>query len=63
MDLEKKIEELSNKVTELILTVQTLEQRISDLENGEYNTGIFVDGCPDAVKTYLDKSNKKKEGE
>ena len=53
---------------ELILRVQQLEQRVADLEKGEFGTGIYLDGCTEADAAYISgKSNNnrenKKEGE
>lgn len=49
---------------ELILKVQQLEQRVADLENGEFGTGIYLDGCTEADAEYIiNKSEtEKKEG-
>ena len=64
MELDKRVEELEKKLTQMILTIQLLEDRISKLENGEHNTGIYVDGCSELVRNYLSESSKeKKEGE
>lgn len=58
-DIEKKI------LNELILRVQQLEQRVADLENGEFGTGIYLDGCTEADADYIsgknntDKENRK----
>lgn len=61
-DIEKKI------LNELILRVQQLEQRVADLENGEFGTGIYLDGCTEADANYIsrkDNTNKenRKEGD
>lgn len=53
-------------VQELILQVQQLEQRVADLENGEFGTGVYLDGCTEADAEYIKaKKDKKdeKEGE
>lgn len=51
-------------LNELILKVQQLEQRVADLENGEFGTGIYLDGCTEADAEYIIKKSEteKKEG-
>lgn len=48
-----KVEELAQKINELTLKVQQLEEELSDLKNSEFGTGIYLDGCSDAVKEYI----------
>ena len=36
---------LKKQISELVLSVQTLEQRVADLENGSFGTGVYLDGC------------------
>ena len=60
--------DFEKKLNELILRVQQLEQRVDDLEKGEFGTGIYLDGCTEADAAYISgKSNNnreiKKEGE
>lgn len=45
--------DIEKKMTELILKVQQLEQRVADLENGEFGTGIYLDGCTKADAEYI----------
>ena len=45
--------DIEKKMNELILKVQQLEQRVADLENGEFGTGIYLDGCTRADAEYI----------
>ena len=60
--MEDKIKELEKKIQELTLFTQSLEARIADLENGEFGTGLYLDGCSEADADYIKPENKK-EGE
>jgi len=60
--MEDKIKELEKKIQELTLFTQSLEARIADLENGEFGTGVYLEGCNEADKFYIKPENKK-EGE
>ncbi len=60
--------DIEKKLNELILRVQQLEQRVADLENGEFGTGIYLDGCTEADADYISGKNNinkenKKEGD
>ena len=61
--MEAKIKELEIKLQEMTLFVQSLEQRVADLENGEFGSGIYLEGCSEADKDYIKPSIDKKEGE
>ena len=44
--------------------VNDILKRLKDLEEGEQNTGVFLDGCPDYAKDYIINNTKdKKDGE
>ena len=45
--------DIEKKMNELILKVQQLEHRVADLENGEFGTGIYLDGCTKADAEYI----------
>ena len=45
--------DIEKKMNELILKVQQLEQRVADLENGEFGTGIYLDSCTKADAEYI----------
>ena len=45
--------DIEKKMNELILKVPQLEQRVADLENGEFGTGIYLDGCTKADAEYI----------
>lgn len=53
--MEKKVEELEKRLIKLELYVQQLEKKFEDYKNGEYGTGIFLDGCSEADKEYIQK--------
>lgn len=58
------MEELKKEITELKLIIQQLEQRVADLENGEFGSGVYLEGCNDADKEYIKPIIEgKKEGE
>lgn len=59
--MDEIIKELEKKIQELTLFVQSLESRISDLENGEFGAGVYLEGCNDEDKNYIIPD--KKEGE
>lgn len=55
------------EIRELKLRVQELEDRVKKLEDGEFGTGIYLDGCTEADKAYItgtvEPSLDKKAGE
>ena len=60
--------DIEKKMNELILKVQQLEQRVADLENGEFGTGIKKKKKTKADAKYIsgkydNKKKIKKEGE
>ena len=57
------METLEQKLAELTLKVQELEQRIVVLENGEFGTGVYLEGCTEADAEYISGKPMKKEGE
>lgn len=57
------IEELLKLVKELNLKIQTLEERITNLENGEFGTGVYLSGCTEADAEYIAAKAVKKVGE
>lgn len=62
-DLEKSLFERINTseqtIRELNLKIQQLEDRLSSLENGEFGTGIYLDGCSEGDKKYIAEISKK----
>jgi hypothetical protein len=50
---------LEQMIRELCLKIQQLEERINSLENGEFGTGIYLDGCSEGDVSYIINSNKK----
>lgn len=57
--MEEKIATLEQTIRELILKLQQLEDRLSSLENGEFGTGIYLDGCSEGDKKYIAEISKK----
>jgi len=55
--------DVETKLIELTLKIQELEQRITDLENGEFGTGVYLDGCTEADAEYISGKPYKKDGE
>lgn len=58
-----KLKELLEKVSTLTATVNQLQQRVEKLETGEKDTGVYLDGCPDYARDYINESLRDKEGE
>ena len=56
------METLEQKLVELTLKIQELEQRIVNLENGEFGTGVYLEGCTEADAEYITGKPVKKEG-
>ena len=50
---EDVLKNLNERITKLELFTQELEVRIANLENGEFGTGIYLDGCSDSDKEYI----------
>lgn len=57
--MEEKIATLEQTIRELNLKLQQLEDRVSSLENGEFGTGIYLDGCSEGDKKYIAEISKK----
>lgn len=59
------MDELKKQIKELQLFVQSLEQRVFELETGSFGTGVYLDGCNDADKEFIKPivREDKKEGE
>lgn len=57
--MEEKIAALEQIIRELNLKLQQLEDRLSSLENGEFGTGIYLDGCSEGDKKYIAEISKK----
>lgn len=64
-ELKEKILKLEHENSQFKVIVQKFEERISILESGEKNTGVYLDGAPDYVKDYIEKTKEedKKVGE
>lgn len=57
--MEEKFAVLEQTIRELNLKIQQLEDRLSSLENGEFGTGIYLDGCSEGDKKYIAEISKK----
>lgn len=58
------MDKLEKEIRELKLVIQQLEARITDLENGEIGTGVYLDGCNEVDKVYIKPNiDNKKDGE
>lgn len=57
--MEEKIITLEQTIRELNLKLQQIEDRLSTLENGEFGTGIYLDGCSEGDKKYIAEISKK----
>lgn len=57
--MEERIISFEQKIRELNLKIQQLEDRLSNLENSEFGTGIYLDGCSEGDKKYIAEISKK----
>lgn len=57
--MNENLQKLEQMIRELNLKIQQLEERIANLENGEFGTGIYLDGCSEGDISYITNSNKK----
>lgn len=56
-------EDTKRILNELKLQIQQLEQRVKDLEDGSFGTGVYLDGCTEADQIYISGKNPEKAGE
>ncbi len=54
-----KLDDIIKTQTDLTLTIQSLEKRVQDLENGEFGTGLYLDGCNELDKEFITNKNEK----
>ena len=54
-----KLDTIIKTQSDLTLTIQSLEKRVQDLENGEFGTGLYLDGCNDLDREFITNKNKK----
>lgn len=59
-DIDEKCKEFTERLQRIELICQQLEDRVYTLEKGEFGTGIYLDGCSEETKEYI---NNKKAGE
>lgn len=51
----QRLGDLESKLKTQTLQVQQLEDRIKSLEEGSMGTGIYLDGCPEYARDYINK--------
>lgn len=54
-----KLDDIIKIQKDLTLTIQSLEKRVQDLENGEFGTGLYLDGCNELDREFITNKNKK----
>lgn len=54
-----KLDAIIKTQTDFTLTIQSLEKRVQDLENGEFGTGLYLDGCNELDREFITNKNKK----
>lgn len=52
-DLEKKVDECLEKITAIVMEINTIKEEIRKIKEGEHATGMYIDGCDDFVRDYL----------
>lgn len=52
-------EELLKLINDTKIALQLLEQRVKNLEDGSFGTGIYLDGCSESVVEYLNTKTEK----
>lgn len=57
--MAEDIVKLEKMIKELTLQIQMLEQRIADLEEGNFGTGIYLDGCSESDAEFILGKTKK----
>lgn len=57
--MAEDIVKLEQMIKELTLKIQMLEQRIVDLEEGNFGTGIYLDGCSEIDAEFISGKTKK----
>ena len=53
--LKVRFEDMESKLKTLTLQVQTLEDKVKNLEEGSLGTGIYLDGCPEYARDYINR--------
>lgn len=51
--MEEKIKKLEETIAELKATVSQLAQKVEELENGSFGTGVYLDGVSDYNKDFI----------
>ena len=50
-----RLEDMESKIKTLTLQVQMLDNKVKELEEGSLGTGIYLDGCPEYARDYINK--------
>ena len=58
-EISAKLDTIIKTQSDLTLTIQSLEKRVQDLENGEFGTGLYLDGCNDLDREFITNKNEK----
>lgn len=58
----ERLDKLEKLIQELTLKVQTLESDLENLKNGEFGTGVYLEGCNEEDAAYIKPNYNKKDG-
>ena len=61
-ELEETVKNLQYSLSEITLQYYKLEERMKLFEESSGGTGIYLDGAPDYVVSYLEREEPKKDG-
>jgi hypothetical protein len=53
MNIDEKCKEFTERLQRIELICQQLEDRVNNLEKGEFGTGIYLEGCSEEAKEYI----------
>ena len=58
--MDDKIKEfLEAKLPAMVLQIQQLEEKVRMLEEGSIGTGIYLDGCPEYARDFINMKGDK----
>ncbi len=52
----EELKDVYKALDELKLKVQLLESELQELKDGSFGTGIYLDGCSEATKDYINQT-------
>lgn len=58
MDIDEKCREFTERLNKIELIIQQIEDRVHSLETGEFGTGIYLEGCSEETKEYINSGMK-----